>query len=76
MQLIQTFTANHLLFKKSTSADTKGVLRKIEEFFLATIRDRGRAGNAIVSRYKGRGWDDSAERELNNDIAIYRCSRF
>ena len=76
MQLIETFTANRLLFKRCTSADTKWVLRKIEEFFLAIIRHRSRAENAIVSRYQGRGWDDSAERELNNDIATYRCSRF
>ena len=76
MQLIQTFTANRLLFKKCTSADTKWVLPKIEEFFLAIIRHRDGAENGIISRYQGRGWDDSVERELNNDIATYRCSRF
>jgi hypothetical protein len=48
-----------------------------EQAFFATILNiRAHTENSILWSYKGRGWDDSTERELNNDLANYHCSRF
>ncbi len=37
---------------------------------------RGRTEACIVRNYKGRGWDDATERELNNELVNCRCHGF
>lgn len=37
---------------------------------------RRRSTPVVESPYKGRAWTDSAERELNDNVASYRSNRF
>jgi hypothetical protein len=76
MQPVQTFTANGLLFDKNANANRTPAFSRIVMFFASLLNDRGHTENTIVSCYGGRGWGDSTERELNDDIASYRCFRF
>ena len=52
------------------------VFGKVAMFFATILNIRGHTENSILWSYKGREWDDSTERELNNDLANYHCSRF
>ena len=44
--------------------------------FFDGLLGHARAEDAIVSQYEGRGWDDSTERDLNNEIVKSNLSGF
>ena len=69
-----TIAAGRIVFDKGADRDHVSVFGRIAMLFSAILNVRGRMEDYIVSSYKGREWDDSAERELNNELANYRCS--
>lgn len=54
-----------------TSASTR-----ITTTLVAALLAHARMEDAIMPKYQGRGWCDETERELNNDIATWRATRF
>ncbi len=52
------------------------VFGRIKTYFSAVRAGLGRGGIDVVARYGGRGWCDSSERELIDDIANYRLRSF
>ena len=76
MQAKQTIAAGRILFDKNAGSKRASVVGQVATFFTTILNVRGRTENFIVSNYKGCGWNDSTERELNNDLANHHCSRF
>ena len=64
----------HLSDRRS---DGKGaaVLTSVLAFFEGLL-GRARAEEVIVTQYQGRGWDDSTERDLNEEIVRSRLFSF
>jgi hypothetical protein len=49
---------------------------RIKTYFSAMRSGSGSGGINVMTRYGGRSWCDSSERELIDDIANYRLRRF
>lgn len=79
MQLVQTVAPNRRPFVNGALISRIAIDRIVRLFnSIANVRgnvERNVERN-IVSGYAGRGWNDSIERELTNDIANFRCSLF
>lgn len=75
MQLVQTFASNRRYFANGAVISRMAIDRIVRPF-ISIANVQGNVERSIVSRYAGRGWNDSNEREITNDIANYRCSRF
>lgn len=48
----------------------------ITKTVVKALLTRVRVEEVIMLQYQGRGWCDEMERELNNDIATWRATRF
>ena len=48
--------------------------RAAASFAASVVRSASRE-SLIAAEYQGRGWCDATERELNQDIIRYRCTR-
>lgn len=75
MQLVQTFAPNRRYFANGTVI-SRIAIDRIVRLFISIANVRANVERSIVFRYAGRGWNDSIEREITNDIANCRCSRF
>jgi hypothetical protein len=62
-------------FHKQPNGAREAVAATIFAFFDGLL-GHARAEDAIVSQYEGRGWDDSTERDLNNEIVKSNLSGF
>lgn len=75
MQLVQTVAPNRRPFVNGALI-SRIAIDRIVRLFNSIANVRGNVERNIVSGYAGRGWNDSIERELTNDIANFRCSLF
>lgn len=76
MQAQQTIAAGRIHFDKNAGGKRVSVVGQVATFFGTILNVCGRTETFIVSSYKECGWNDSTERELNNDLANYHCFRF
>jgi hypothetical protein len=75
MQLVHTVAPNRRLFVNGALI-SRIAIGRVVQLFNSIANVRNNVERNIVSRYAGRGWNDSIERELAADIANYRCSHF
>ena len=60
----------------SALARITSTLAHITTTIATALSTRARVEDTITSQYQGRSWCDATERELNNDIASWRATRF
>lgn len=76
MHLFQAQPANRLLHGKNLRIEPARAISRIAAFLAAMLHSGSRMEARIASRYEGRAWSDSTEREFNDDTAKCRRPRF